>query len=318
MRWNDDLPSVSTWQPRSNRHENLRTGLMITCQAAQTRIINEAENERKFNIDNYDSGPGVEDIVRQELSKLMPRRYCVDAGVVNDQKGNTAGDIDVVVRDQTWTTAVKLEATSQSRRSHFPFEAIYAAVEVKQTLGFQQLDVAMEKLVTLSRLCRPENPFGHITENQHIQSLNKEGAILNPLHTTVFGTKIQDGVEFHDIARRFDQINACLNRDHMVTMLCILDRGTAWYSVKSGSPYNATFMTDRGEPLILHVNHREPENAFYRFFQLLLGHLGRSVLGIGELGAEYGSPPPPRHTIYKENALYNQKLDSESPRCCGR
>ena len=74
---------------------------MITCQAAQTRIINEAENERKFNIDNYDSGPGVEDIVRQEVSKLMPRRYCVDAGVVNDQKGQTAGDFDIVVRDQT-------------------------------------------------------------------------------------------------------------------------------------------------------------------------------------------------------------------------
>ena len=307
MKWNDDLPNVSTWQPRNDRQENLSTGLMITCQAAQTRIINEAENERKFNIDNYDSGTGVEDIVRQELSKLMPRRYCVDAGVVNDQKGNTAGDIDVVVRDQTWTTAVKLKATSQSRRSHFPFEAIYAAVEVKQTLGFKQLDVAMEKLVTLSRLYRPQNPYGHITENQHLEWLDKKGAILNPLHTTVFGTKIQDGVEFHDIVQRFDQINACLKRDHMVTMLCILDQGTAWYSVKSGNPYNATFMGDRGEPLTLQVNHQEPENAFYRFLQLLLGHLSRSVLGLDKLSAEYGSSPPPRNTICNENALYNQK-----------
>ncbi len=308
MKWNDDLPDVSTWQPRSDRQANLSTGLMITCQAAQTRIINEAENEKKFNIDNYDSGPGVEDIVRQELSNLMPGRYCVDAGVVNDQNGKTAGDFDIVVRDQAWTNVVKLKATSQSRRSHFPFEAIYAAIEVKQTLGLKQLDVGMEKLVTLSRLYRPQNPYGHITENQHLQFLDRKGSILNPLHTTVFGIRKQDGIEFHDIVRRFDKINACLQRDQMVTMLCILDQGTAWYSVKSGSPYNATFMTDWQEPLILQVNHREPENAFYRFFEHLSGHLSRSVLGLGELSGRYGPPPPSRNTIYNENALYNQPI----------
>ena len=307
MRWNDDLPDVSTWQPRSDQQVKLSTGLMITCQAVQARIINEVENERKFNIDNYDSGLAIEDIVRQELSKLLPHRYCVDAGVVNDQKGKTAGDIDIVVRDQIWTNVVKLKATSQSRKSHFPFEAIYAAIEVKQTLDFRKLDAAMEKLVTLSYLYRPQNPYGHITENQHLESLDQKGAILNPLHTTVFGTRIHDGIEFYDMARRFDQINACLQRDQMVTMLCILDEGTAWYSVKSGSPYNATFMKDRQEPLRLQINYREPKNAFYRFFQHLSGHLGRSVLGLGGLTAEYGSSPPPRDTIYNENALYNQK-----------
>ena len=308
MKWSDDLPDVSSWQPRSDRRVNLSAGLMITCQAAQARIVNEAENERKFNIDNYDSGPGVEDIVRQELSKLLPRRYCVDAGVVNDQEGKTAGGFDIVVRDQTWTGVSKLKATLQSRRSHFPFEAIYAAVEVKQTLGFKQLDAAMEKLVTLARLFRPQNPFGHITENQHLNFLDKENAILNPLHTTVFGTRIQDGIEFTDISRRFDQINAHLNRDQMVTMLCILDQGTTWYSVKSGNPYNATFMTDRQEPLRLQINHKEPENAFYRFFQHLSGHLSRSVLGLGELSAEYGPPPPERRTTFNENALYNRDI----------
>ena len=308
MKWNDDLPDVTSWQPRSDRQETLSAGLMITCQATQARITSEAENERKFNIDNYDSGPGVEDIVRQELSKLLPRRYCVDAGVVNDQKGRTAEDLDVVVRDQTWTSVVKLKATSQSRRSHFPFEAIYAAVEVKQTLGFRQLDAAMEKLVTLARLYRPKNPYGHITENQHFPPLDEKNAILNPLHTTVFGTRIQDGIEFQDIARRFNQINSDLNRDNLVTMLCVLDQGTTWYSVKSGSPYNATFMRDRQEPLRLQINHKEPENAFYRFFQHLSGHLSRSVLGLGELSAKYGPPPPEGRTTFNENAVYNRDI----------
>ena len=265
MEWNESLPDVNKWQPRNANQTSLSNGLMITCQAIQNRIMNEAENERKFNINNFDSGPGIEDIVRRELSSLMPLRYCVDAGVVNDASGRTAGDLDVVVRDQTWTNVVKLRATSQSRRSHFPFEAIYAAMEVKQTLGFKELDIAMEKLVTLSRLSRLQNPYGHITENQHLQFLDKEGFILNPLHTTVFGARIQDGVDFQDVAHRFEEINSYLDRDNMVTMLCILGEGTAWYSVKSGTPFNATFMTDRQELLILQVDNLELENAFYRF-----------------------------------------------------
>ena len=308
MKWSDDLPDVVSWQPRGDREVTLSKGLMITCQAAQARIVNESESEKRFNIDNYDSGPGVEDIVRQELSKLMPSRYCVDAGVVNDRNGKTAGDFDIVVRDQAWTNVVKLKATSLSRRSHFPFESIYAAIEVKQTLGFKQLDEAMEKLVTLSRLSRPENPFGHITENQHLGFLDKKNAILNPLHTTVLGTRIQDGVELPDIVRRFNQINADLSRSQMVTMLCILDQGTAWYSVKSGNPYNATFMVDRQEPLRLQINFREPENSFYRFFRHLSGHLGRSVLGLGDLSGTYGPPPPKRNTKYNEDARYNQEI----------
>ena len=165
MEWSDNLPDVSGWQPRSNQNATLSRGLLVTCQATQSRIISEAAIERKFNIDNYDSGPGLEDLVRQELSKLLPERYLVDSGVVNDQDGQTAGDYDVVIRDQRWAPATKLGLTPESRRYHFPVESIYSAIEVKQTLGFGQLDDAMEKLVTLSRLNRPSSLWSHNRES---------------------------------------------------------------------------------------------------------------------------------------------------------
>ena len=68
--------------------------------------------------------------------------------------------------------------------------------------------------------------------------------ILNPLHTCVFATRLADGVPFDKVAERFGAINAMLDRNHMVTTLCVLDAGTAWYSVESGRPYEADFMTD--------------------------------------------------------------------------
>ena len=51
-------------------------------------------------------------------------------------------------------------------------------------------------LVVVSRLERPQNPYGHITENQHIPMFDQKGSILNPLHTTVLGTKLAKGLTF--------------------------------------------------------------------------------------------------------------------------
>ena len=120
MKWQENLPDVSKWQPDSGHTENLKDGLLLTCQAAQQRIIAEGDIERRFNIQNYDSGPGLEDIVRQELSKLLPDRYAIDPGIVNDRNGKTAGEADVLIRNNTWAPVVKLGATPHSRRFHFP------------------------------------------------------------------------------------------------------------------------------------------------------------------------------------------------------
>ena len=288
MKWNKNLPDVSAWQPRSGRQETLRNALMMTCRVAQRRIVARAETETEFNIHNFDSGAGVEDIVREEVASLLPLRYSVDAGVVSDRHGNTAGDCDLVVRNHTWSPIIKPGATTRSRRFHFPIEGIYAALEIKQALGFGQLDEAMEKLVTISRLDRPENPYGHITENQHLTFLEKPGYMLNPLHTTVFATRLEDSTTFEEIANRFGAINASLDRNQVVTMLCVLDHGTAWYSVADGNPMNADFMRDRNQTLILQINEEEPDNAFYRLYVLLMGHLTRSVLGLTSIVESYG------------------------------
>ena len=146
---------------------------------------------------------------------------------MNDRDGRTAGDFDVLIGDAIWSPATKLGATAASRRYHFAVESIYSSVEVKQTIGFCELDDAMGKLVKLARLRRPDNPYGHITENQHLEIFDKNGRILIPLHTTVFGARIEQGVDFRDIALRFGKINSHLGRREMVTMLCVLGHGTA-------------------------------------------------------------------------------------------
>ena len=310
MKWNENIPDVSQWRPDTDPKENLGSGLLLTCQAAQSRIVSEATIERQFNINNFDSGLGVEGIVRQEFAKLLPDRYSVDVGVVNDTIGRTAGEHDVLIRDAKWAPVVKLGATPASRRFHFPIESVYASVEVKQTLGFQQLDAAMSKVVQLSRLHRPQNPYGHITENQHITDFDREGFILNPLHTTVLGVRIEEGVEFRDLAKRFGAINSTLDRDEMVTELCVLGSGVAMYMAKDedSNRREATFMTDRQQELEMAIYDSEPDKAFYVLLVHILGHLTRSVLAAYAISHKYGSFNTADKFLDWKSARFNEGL----------
>ena len=305
MDWNEDLPDVSQWKPRENTAAPLRDALMITCRTAQRRIVAGANAEDAFNIDNYDAGLGVEDIVRQEFARLLPKRYKVDPGVVNDRHGRTVGNCDLLILDPNWSAAVKPGATPESRRVHFPIESIYASIEIKRTLGFGELDSAMRKLVSMARLDRPHNPYGHITENQHLSLFDKANHILNPLHMTVFATRLAKGASFEEVVQRFGAINARLSRDEMVAMSCVLDSGAAWYSVETGNPMNADYMRDRDTPLVLQIDHGEPEDVFYRQHVLLMGHLTRAVLGLVGVSSDYGRPPPQRKILRFPKAAFN-------------
>lgn len=305
-----NLPNVDSWQPKRKSAQTLKHALEITCQFAQRRVVLRSCEEKRFVTYNFDSGLGVEDIVREELSSLLPGRYSIEPGVVSDSGGNSAGDCDLVIRDRIWSSVVKTGATHASRRYHFPIEGIYSVGEIKKTLGYSQLDCAMQKLVTVSRLERPDNPYGHITENQHLHYLDQEGQILNPLHTSVIAVGLSKGVSFRDVVLRFGKINAQLTRDEMVNMLCVLDHGTAWYSVESGTPYNADYMRDRTRKLILQMNDQEPQNAFYRFYCELIGHLTRSVLNITNVGHGYGKSPPPRCIMTYDDAKFNNGMNS--------
>lgn len=124
--WNHDLPDPSAWRPRrqTGAEETLRLALQQTCRAVQRRVVSEAAIERDFNIDNYDSGAAIEDLVRRELRRLLPARYEVAAGVLNDATGATVGDCDVLICNRIWAPVIKLGATEESRRVHFPVESI--------------------------------------------------------------------------------------------------------------------------------------------------------------------------------------------------
>src|SRR5260370_42639755 len=93
-QWDTDLPDTSKWLPRTHAATTLQKAFFRRCQFVEQRITFRVQQEKTMNVNNFDSGPGVEDIIREELIYLLPDRYSVHAGTIDDSRGHTAGDFE--------------------------------------------------------------------------------------------------------------------------------------------------------------------------------------------------------------------------------
>lgn len=62
-----ELPNVNEWQPRSSATETLQEAFLKRCLAVESMIRMRVQAEQNMNIDNFDSGVGLEDIIRDEI-----------------------------------------------------------------------------------------------------------------------------------------------------------------------------------------------------------------------------------------------------------
>jgi hypothetical protein len=286
----DNLPDTSLWLPRADHAETLLEAFYKRCKSVEERILLRAKHEREMNIDNFDSGIGVEDIIRDELELLCPNRYSIRAGVIDDRFGRTAGDFEVIIFNDFWFPAVKAGAAENSRRYHYPIEGVYAIVEVKQSLDFSTLDKAMEKLVTCHRLYRPATEAGRIIENRRFGDCLHN--TTNPLYSAIVVTDVRSGTSMDDLVNRFFSISETLKRKELVRALCVLGHGTVRWGFRSdyGEIKPALFMNDLYEPLIpAYSRDSDSESVFYSFMTDLFSHLYHSVLGAEDIAVAYGS-----------------------------
>lgn len=290
------LPDTTQWQPRESASGKLKSSFLQRCTGLETEIRLRAKFEKGMNVDNFDSGPGVEDIIREGLAQLLPSRYSVKAGVIIDRNGNTAGDFDIVVFNEQWFLAVKAGATTRSRRVFLPIDGVYAVCEVKQTLDFKSLDQAMEKLVSCHRLNRPRTHANRIVENREGSSCTH--GLSNPLYSAIIATDLREGIELESVINRFFDINKTLRRLEIVRALCVLGEGTVTWSFKDneGEVKPALFMLEDLYLPIFPVYHKIPHvgSALYRLMADLLLHLYHSVLAPEDIAVSYG---PDIHSV---------------------
>jgi hypothetical protein len=287
-----DIPDTSAWIPRETAKETIQSSFLKRSAAIEKQILLRAELERGMNIDNFDSGMGVEDIVRDELRRVLPTRYSVSAGVLVDRYGMTSGDCDCIVFNDLWFPQVKAGVTESSRRAYYPVEGVYAVGEIKQTLGYESLDEAMRKLVISHRLARPPTHTERLVENR--ESTSCRHGLSNPLYSFIVATRLENGVTLEDLINRFYDICKQLKRLEIVRALCVLGHGTVIWGFHDHEVHEvkpALFMLeDLYEPIVpCYAIATEVEPALFNLFGNLFLHLFHSVLAPEDFAVAYGS-----------------------------
>lgn len=284
-----ELPNTTEWQPRDNKANALKNTFLQTCRSIEGRIIAESNIEKVFNIDNFDSGPGIEDLCKNQIKLLLPSRYEAMSGVITDQRGHTCGDCDIVIANKQWFPLIKYGATKGSRRIHIPIEAVYSVIEVKQTLTLSSLEEAMKKLVTYKRLKRNRSEYGRIVENHNLeQHENKSNSLNYRFDPIVMVNSKEDDRD--ELVRRFFKINDTLPHCDRVNSLAILGYDYAFYVTKNdnGEGVGPKFYPERDKDNFELYFLPTTTDSFYRLWTHLWVHLSLCVLNSSHMMNAYG------------------------------
>ena len=286
-----DLPDTSSWQPRDSARETLQSALQKRCEMIERRIKVRALEEKAMNIDNFDSGRGLEDIIREEFESILPDRYKVTRGVVVDSKGMTSGDVDLAIFNSSWFPEIKAGATKASSRTFLPIEGIYAVAEIKQSINYKSFDEAMEKLVKTHRLHRPATRMNRLVENRESSSCTH--GLSNPLYSFILATSIDPSIPFTKLVNRFFDINKELRREEVVRAICVVGEGTATWGYMDPKTHHikpALFMREDLYVPIMPLLSRPPKVVapLESLFKDLMRHLFHSVLAPEDIEVAYG------------------------------
>src|SRR5262245_24855740 len=93
-------------------------------------------------------GEGNELVLRDIITRFIPKRFGVGTGIVIDRKGNASRQCDIVIYD-----AYQYPALLAMTNIHmFPVDIVYAVVEVKTTLDAGSAKVAIDNINSVRQL----------------------------------------------------------------------------------------------------------------------------------------------------------------------
>lgn len=303
-----EIPITKDWKTNKNKSDSLSKIIFEKCKHVESQILKQAEQEKYYNINNFDSGIAIEEIVRKSIERLIPKRYKTSKGILCDRDGKTSGEHDIIIFNELWFPYLTGNKEGKERK-YFPIEGVYAIGEVKQTLNIDSLDKGLEKLVLAQRLNRPRIGNNRYTENRN--DGDDELGISNPLFTFLLAINYDNNISIDDLFNRFFEINKSLYRQEMIRALCVLDdffiswvvfnEDTKVYDI---ARFNSK---DEDKPIIptLRLGKDKIESSFYDLIMYLGAHLNASILGPEDIYVAYGNknhnikiPPLDKYSVH--------------------
>lgn len=111
-------------------------------------------------------GAGNEGVLRELLTRFIPKKYGVGTGVVIDRHGNQSRQCDIVIYDNFLYPSLLSMATVHL----FPVDIVYATIEVKTTLNANSAKEALINIASVKSLDIIQDSFGVVqyTSGSHV------------------------------------------------------------------------------------------------------------------------------------------------------
>jgi hypothetical protein len=163
--------------------------LLQALRNAAARINSKIDDSRLFD-QNVNRGDRREAILTEFIRPFLPTCYGLASGEIVDANDKTSRQIDVIIYDALFSAPIFVdERTSQGV---FPFEAVYATVEVKSNLTSDELRTAIGNIASVKSLDRAPSSAAQILPHVEIPigpGLSVGSGKMNPYLGFIFGYK---------------------------------------------------------------------------------------------------------------------------------
>lgn len=99
---------------------------------------------------NHDGtkGQANEELLKNLLTRFLPKKYSVGSGIIFDKDGNFSNQIDIVIYD----AFQQPEILGQGSQYLFPVDIVYCVIEVKTIMSKQFLKDAIDNIASVKKL----------------------------------------------------------------------------------------------------------------------------------------------------------------------
>jgi hypothetical protein len=166
-----------------------------------------------------------EEIIKNVLERILPKRFSIGTGVVFSATGQVSSQTDIVIYDNFFNSPVLSEFGS----CMFPVETVFATIEVKSILDKRELRESMDSIMRMRSVGSQRHYVvpGFVEQGGALVSAPIKQTLGTPPRNYIVAFSQKGlGPKFEDFCAN---LRDCLNQDHShVHGVCVLDED--WFA----------------------------------------------------------------------------------------
>lgn len=245
-----------------------KTRIQDLVTEAGKQLRQEFESIKKTNPHYAERGAEAENILKDFLNRLLPKRFSADTGLVIDLEDNISSQTDVIIYDSLNSPIYR----TGSRLLILPADNVASIIEVKSSLNKTELLDAAKKIASVK--CLKKTPLTDVDQPVTFSPL-----VTTKTYGIIFAYESKTSLEA--LAGNLKEINKNYPSEQWIDLVVVLDKGVIGYTVQS--PFEQGFpawfggVTDdefAPPPYYIHLVKADlGDLTLNKFFVSLISHL---------------------------------------------